>query len=264
MAQSSFALETGANIFSGTKAVQLWCCTWSQKGLEVHGFAFVWKSSVYLHHCWHTIAFTLLQLRLSPVVTEHSIDPDVSKVNRSNMSIKWEDTLEVVVANHLKESAISGLQMHAIHMLVTTVVRSSFMNYRRAVTTLAESRKKFTIKKPEESRAMDGFMRPGDTNNLLNTTSQKGSSRQRGSGRRWLESNDCLIKGLTGVAAQNQWMIWLLAYVVVVTTWPLIGSALFFRAHRRITAFTKKALAKIGPMAQQELICLKAQKQHRP
>jgi hypothetical protein len=25
-----------------------------------------------------------------------------------------------------------------------------------------------------------------------------------------------------------------------------------------------KALAKIGPMAQQELICLKAQKQHRP
>jgi hypothetical protein len=118
------------------------------------------------------------------VVTEHSIDPDVSKVNRSNMSIKWEDTLEVVVANHLKESAISGLQMHAIHMPVTTVVRSSFMNYRRAVTTLAESRKKFTIKKPEESRAMDGFMRPGDTNNLLNTTSQKGSSRQRGSGRR--------------------------------------------------------------------------------
>jgi len=59
-------------------------------------------------------------------------------------------------------------------------------------------------------------------------------------------------------------MIWLLAYVVVVTTWPLIGSALFFRAHRRITAFTKKALAKIGPMAQQELICLKAQKQDRP
>jgi hypothetical protein len=164
------------------------------------------------------------------------------------MSIKWEDTLEVVVANHLKESAMSALQMQAIH-------------YRRAVTTLAESRKKFTIKKPDESRAMDGFMRPGDTNILLNTTSQKGSSRQRGGGRCQLESNDRLIKGLTGVAAQNQRMIWLLAYVVVVTTWPLIGSALFFLSTQAYNSFYK-ALAKIGPMAQQELICLKAQKQH--
>jgi hypothetical protein len=52
----------------------------------------------------------------------------------------------VLVANHLKESTISALQAPAIYMPITTVMRSSLTDHRGATRTLAESRKKFTIK----------------------------------------------------------------------------------------------------------------------
>jgi hypothetical protein len=170
---------------------------------------------------------------------EHSSDNDFTEVNRSNLRIRPEDSLEVVVANHLKGSAVSALQ--AIDMPVTTVVRSSFTDHRGAVMTLAESRNKFTIKIPEELRAVNALTRQDTAKNLSNTTNQKGPT-QKGSGRRQLESNDRLLKGLIGVGAQNRRMMWLLVYVAVVTTCPLIGSALFFRARGRIAALTKRLL----------------------
>jgi len=179
------------------------------------------------------------QLQLTLEVMEHSSDNDFTEVNRSNLRIRPEDSLEVVVANHLKGSAVSALQ--AIDMPVTTVVRSSFTDHRGAVMTLAESRNKFTIKIPEELRAVNGLTRQDSAKKLSNTTNQKGPA-QKESGRRQLESNDHLLKGLIGVGAQNRRMMWLLVYVAVVTSCPLIGSALFFRARGRIAALTKRLL----------------------
>jgi hypothetical protein len=179
------------------------------------------------------------QLQLTLEVMEHSSDNDFTEVNRSDLRIRPEDSLEVVVANHLKGSAVSALQ--AIDMPVTTVVRSSFTDHRGAVMTLAESRNKFTIKIPEELRAVNGLTRQDSAKNLSNTTNRKGPA-QKGSGRRQLESNDRLLKGLIGVGAQNRRMMWLLVYVAVVTSCPLIGSALFFRARGRIAALTKRLL----------------------
>jgi hypothetical protein len=71
------------------------------------------------------------------------------------LKIRQEDKLEVVVANHLKESTISILQAPAIYVPITTVVSFSLTDHRGAVRTLADSRKKFTIKIPE-LRVMDG------------------------------------------------------------------------------------------------------------
>jgi hypothetical protein len=181
------------------------------------------------------------QLQLSPVSKDHPSDHNVSDVNASSLRIRPEDTLEVVVANHLKESAISALQAPAIYVPVTTVVRSSLTDHSGAVRKLAESRKKFKIKIPEELRAMIGVTELGAARNPVHTTNWKGSA-HRGSGRRSLKSNDRLLKGLTGVASQNCRILWLLAYVAVVTSCPLIGAALFFRAQGRIAAFRKRLL----------------------
>ncbi|CAK9211076.1 unnamed protein product [Sphagnum troendelagicum] len=104
-----------------------------------------------------------------------------------------------------------------------------------------ESRNKFTIKIPEELRAVNGLTRQDSAKKLSNTTIEKGPA-QKDSGRRQLESNDRLLKGLIGVGAQNRRMMWLLVYVAVVTSCPLIGSALFFRARGRIAALTKRLL----------------------
>jgi len=182
-----------------------------------------------------------LQLQLSPVSKDHPNDHNVSDVNASSLRIRPEDTVEVVVANHLKESAISALQAPAIYVPVTTVVRSSLTDHTGAVRTLAESRKKFKIKIPEELRAMDRVTELGAARNPVHTTNWKGSA-HRGSGRCSLKSNDSLLKGLTHVASQNRRILWLLAYVAVVTSCPLIGAALFFRAQGRIAAFRKCVL----------------------
>jgi hypothetical protein len=181
------------------------------------------------------------QLQLSPVSKDHPNDHNVSDVNVSSLRIRPEDTLEVVVANHLKESAISALQAPAIYVPVTTVVRSSLTDHMGAVRNLAASRKKFKIKIPEELRAMDGVTELVAARNPVHTTNWKGSA-HRGSGRCSLKSNDHLLKGLTGVASQNRRILWLLAYVAVVTSCPLIGTALFFRAWGRIAAFRKRLL----------------------
>ncbi|CAK9870129.1 unnamed protein product [Sphagnum jensenii] len=181
------------------------------------------------------------QLQLSPVSKDHLSDHNVSDVNASSLRIRPEDTLEVVVANHLKESAISALQAPAIYVPVTTVVRSSLTDHTGAVRKLAESRKKFKIKIPEELRAMNRVTELGAARNPVHTTNWKGSA-HRGSGRCSLKSNDRLLKGLTGVASQNCRILWLLAYVAVVTSCPLIGAALFFRAQGWIAAFRKRLL----------------------
>ncbi|KAH8932609.1 hypothetical protein BDL97_19G082700 [Sphagnum fallax] len=181
------------------------------------------------------------QLQLSPVSKDHPSDHNVSDVNASSLRIRPEYTLEVVAANHLKESAISALQAPAIYVPVTTVVRSSLTDHTGAVRKLAESRKKFKIKIPEELRAMNRVTELGAARNPVHTTNWKGSA-HRGSGRHSLKSNDRLLKGLTGVASQNCRILWLLAYVAVVTSCPLIGAALFFRAQGRIAAFRKRLL----------------------
>ncbi len=52
---------------------------------------------------------------------DHPNDHNGSDVNTSSLRIWQEDTLEVVVANHQKESAISALQAPAIYVPITTV-----------------------------------------------------------------------------------------------------------------------------------------------
>ncbi len=105
-----------------------------------------------------------MQLLLSPVSKDHPNDHNVSDVNTSSLRIRQEDKLEVVVANHLKESTISVLQAPAIYVPITTVVSFSVTDHRGAVRTLADSRKKFTIKIPE-LRAMDGVTELGAARN---------------------------------------------------------------------------------------------------
>ncbi len=89
------------------------------------------------------------------------------------MRIQQEDTLKVVVANHLKESAISALEAPEIYVPITTV-SFSLTDHRGAVRTLAESSKKFTIKIPEELRAMDGVTELGAARNPVHTSNWKG------------------------------------------------------------------------------------------
>jgi hypothetical protein len=118
-----------------------------------------------------------LQLQLSPISKDRFNDHNVSDVNTSSLRIRQEDTLEVVVAvvaNHLKESAISALQAPEIYVPITTVVSSSLTDHRGAVRTLAESRKKFTIKIPKELRAMDGVTELGAARNPLHTSNWTG------------------------------------------------------------------------------------------
>ncbi len=88
---------------------------------------------------------------------------------------------------------------------------------------------------------MDRVTELGAARNPVHTTNWKGSA-HRGSGRCSLKSNDSLLKGLTHVASQNRRILCLLAYVAVVTSCPLIGAALFFRAQGRIAAFRKRLL----------------------
>lgn len=50
-------------------------------------------------------------------------------------------------------------------------------------------------------------------------------------------------KGIKVIARQNGRALWLLAYIAIVTTWPLVGSALFLSGRRRL----KKIVTKYWP-----------------
>lgn len=46
------------------------------------------------------------------------------------------------------------------------------------------------------------------------------------------------------VGRQNRWTLWLLAYVAIVTTWPLVGSALFLHGKMRFKNVYMKLMSK--------------------
>lgn len=52
------------------------------------------------------------------------------------------------------------------------------------------------------------------------------------------------LKGIKVVARQNQRTLWLLAYVAIVTTWPLVGSVLFLHGKMRLKNAYMKFMSK--------------------
>eukprot|EP00250_Pteridium_aquilinum_P035334 c915_g1_i1 orf=464-2509(-) len=52
------------------------------------------------------------------------------------------------------------------------------------------------------------------------------------------------LKGIKVVAKQNQRSLWLLAYIAIVTTWPLLGSALFIHGKKRLKDVVMKFVSK--------------------
>eukprot|EP00249_Psilotum_nudum_P015337 c25272_g2_i2 orf=241-2298(-) len=54
-----------------------------------------------------------------------------------------------------------------------------------------------------------------------------------------------VLKSIKGIVAQNRHALWLLAYVAIITTWPLLRSALFLNIYRRLRVLRKKWLNEV-------------------
>lgn len=143
----------------------------------------------------------------------------------------------------LKESTMlalqnSSLRHRALKVPVTSLVTSPLSTCREVTTSLTSSRihsrglSLLEVPKSDCNSSKSEDISCKCNNELL----QKPKTQIQRAG-----ANDA-NKGLAVVAAQNRKTLWLLTYIALVTTCPLIGSALLFRWRGKITAFTKRLL----------------------
>lgn len=162
-----------------------------------------------------------------------------------------EDIPEMTVAAaeattaQLKESTVlalqnSSLRHRTLKVPVTSLVTSPLSTCREVTTSLVSSRIQSRGQSLLEVPKSDwNNCKSEDTsckcNNELLQKPKTQTQTQRGGAN---NAN----KGLAVVAAQNRKTLWLLTYIALVTTCPLIGSALLFRWRGKITAFTKRLI----------------------
>lgn len=168
---------------------------------------------------------------------------------RGNERREIEDIPKLTVAAaeattaRLKESTVLALQNsplrdRALKVPVTSLVTSPLSTCREVTASLVSSRihtrglSSLEVPKSDVSNSKSEDISCKCNNELLlkpKTQTQRGGANNPN-------------KGLAVVAAQNRKTLWLLTYIALVTTCPLIGSALLFRWRGKITAFTKRLL----------------------
>jgi hypothetical protein len=145
----------------------------------------------------------------------------------------------------LKESTMlalqnSSLRHRALKVPVTSLVTSPLSTCREVTTSLVSSRihsrglSLLEVPKSDCNSSKSEDISCKCNNELLQKPKTQTQTQRAGGNN--------ANKGLAVVAAQNRKTLWLLTYIALVTTCPLIGSALLFRWRGKITAFTKRLL----------------------
>lgn len=180
-----------------------------------------------------SLLYCELQLQ-DPLVTE-----DYKQENQADAANDDDHSMRPEIAKNEAESDNVLAFQESPEVPVSKSVLTHLNNCKEVAISLAESGKKYSSSMLKEltvedasSKEIKSGILSGRNNKTLSTPHDRASHR--------LNPRDPIVKGFAGVAAQNRRTLWVLTYIALVTTCPLIGSALYMKWRGKIADLTKR------------------------